>query len=144
MKVIKLIIFSMLPFLAFALQAQNSANKNLAAPPPWGPVGYDDVRYYYLPDVESYYDIYAEQFVCNIDGGWLHRTRLLSPNRNYDLYDGYKVVMMDYKGSAPYKFFNDQKIEYPIGYRGPEQKTIGEKPDKRNSGRKNKDKEDLD
>jgi hypothetical protein len=89
--------------------------------------------------VESYYDIYAAQFVCYIEGEWIHRGRLPSPNRKYDLYEGYKIVMEDYKGSAPYKFFEDQKKKYPIGYRGPEQKTIGEKPGKGNTGKKNKD-----
>lgn len=128
--------------IASVLLAQDK-NFDLVSPPSWGPVGYPDARYYYLPDVESYYDIYAEQFICNIDGGWLHRTRLPSPNRNYDLYDGYKIVMEDYKGSAPYKFFQDQKIKYPKGYRGPAQKTIGEKPGNGNSGKNNKDKDDL-
>ena len=33
----------------------------------------------------------------------------------------------------------DQKMKYPIGYRGPEQETISEKPGKGNSGKKDKD-----
>ena len=82
----KLLFFGIPLFFVFAMQAQDSPNKNLTSPPLWGPAGYSDVRYYYLPDVESYYDIYASQFVCNIDGEWLHRKRLLSPNKNYDLY----------------------------------------------------------
>lgn len=127
MKTIKFLILGVFLFFAFAMQAQNAMKKNLV-PPPWGPVGYTDVRYYYLPDVESYYDIYASQFVVNTNDEWLHKKRLPSPNKNYDLYDGYKIVMEDYLGSAPYKFFEDQKMKYPIGYRGPEQKTIGEKP----------------
>jgi len=130
----------MVVVISAALFGQDTLNKNIPSPPPWGPEGYENVRYYYLPDVEAYYDIYAEQFVCNYDGKWIHKTRLPSPNRNYDLYDGYKVVMKDYLGSAPYKFFEDQKIKYPKGYVGPDQKTIGEKPVKGNSGKKNKNK----
>lgn len=129
----------MVILISNALLAQDPAKNNLDSPPPWGPAGYIDVRYYYLPDVESYYDIYAEQFVCNIDGEWLHRNRLPSQYRNYDLYEGYKIVMEDYKGNAPYKFFEDQKVKYPIGYRGPEQKTIGENPNKENSDKEIKD-----
>jgi hypothetical protein len=135
MKRIKLSIFCIFLLFAFAIQAQS----NLAPPPPaWGPAGYTDVRYYYLPDVESYYDIYASQFVCYINGEWLHKNRLSNPNKNYDLYDGYKIVMEDYVGSAPYQFFQDQKLKYPVGYRGAEQKTIGEKPVDGKSGKKNK------
>jgi hypothetical protein len=138
MKAIKLIFTGMAILIVSVLFAQDK-NLELVSPPSWGPAGYPDARYYYLPDVESYYDIYAEQFICNIDGGWLHRTRLPSPNRHYNLYDGYKVVMEDYLGSAPYKFFADQKEKYPIGYRGPVQKNIGKKSGKKDSG-KNSDK----
>lgn len=140
MNKIKLLIFGVFIFFTFAIQAQESLDYNLVPPPSWGPAGYTDVRYYYLPDVESYYDIYASQFVCYINGEWLHRNSLSSPNKNYDLYDGYKIVMEDYLGSAPYQFFQDQKMKYPIGYRGEEQKTIGKKPVDEKSGKKKKNK----
>ena len=119
-------------FFAFTLHAQESENQTIYTPPPWGPEGYTDVRYYYLPDVEAYYDIQASQFICYIDGGWLHKSRLPWPNKNYDLYEGYKVVMTEYHGNAPYKFFDEHKAKYEEGYRGPAQKTIGKKPEKGN------------
>ena len=76
MKTTKILIFGIFLFFAFALQAQDTPRINLV-PPPWGPVGYaEDVRYYYLPDLESYYDIYASQFVVNTNDEWMHKKRL--------------------------------------------------------------------
>ena len=126
----------MVLILAGTLQAQVSVNINIGTPPLWGPVGYTEVRYYYLPDVEAYYDIQASQFICYVEGDWVHRTHLPSQYRSYDLYGGYKVVMTDYHGNAPYVYFKDHKEKYAKGYRGPVQKTYGEKPEKGNQGKK--------
>jgi hypothetical protein len=135
MKVLKSLIAGVAMIFACSLQAQVPDGITVGTPPPWGPVGYPDVRYYYIPDVEAYYDIHASQFICNIDGGWLHRNRLPSPYKNYDLYDGYKVVLTDYQGNVPYKFFDEHKEKYAKGYRGKEQKTIGGKPGNGNQGK---------
>lgn len=129
-------VLGIVVLLSGALHAQVSVNVNIGVPPPWGPVGYAEARYYYLPDVEAYYDIQASMFICYVGGTWVHRAHLPSVYRNYDLYDGYKVVMTDYQGSAPYHRFSEYKSKYAKGYRGPAQKTIGQKPGKGNSGAK--------
>ena len=139
MKSLKFIVIGMMILFAGAARAQVSVNVSIGTPPLWGPAGYTDVRYYYLPDVEAYYDIQAAQFICMVDGNWIHRTYLPSPYKKYDLYGGYKVVITDYNGSAPYKDFSQHKSKYAKGYRGPEQKNIGEKPGKGNSGAKSSD-----
>jgi hypothetical protein len=120
-------------FLATAVQAQVTVNINIGTPPPWGPVGYTEVRYYYLPDVEAYYDIQASMFIYYVGGTWVHRDYLPKRYRSYDLYGGYKVVMTDYRGDAPYTYFNEHKTKYSKGYHGQSQKTIGERPGEGNS-----------
>ncbi len=129
----------MLFFSAIAVQAQMTVNVDTGSPPPWGPVGYTDARYYYLPDVESYYDVHATMFICFVEGAWVHRAHLPSRYKRYDLYKGYKVVITDYHGSAPYANFKEHKAKYAKGYHGPKQKTIGEKPGKENTNSKNSD-----
>lgn len=135
MKYFKIFLFGLVLFLAGSLQAQVSVNVTVGVPPPWGPVGYTEVRYYYLPDVEAYYDIQNSMFICFVQGAWVHRSHLPSPYKNYDLYSGYKVVMNDYHGNAPYKDFKEYKMKYGKGYRGPEQKMYGEKPGKGDPGK---------
>lgn len=133
MKILKLFIIVLALFLAGTTQAQVSVNVNIGSPPMWGPVGYTNVQYYYLPDVEAYYDVPSAMFIYQSGGVWIHRTYLPVRYRNYDLYSGYKVVMTDYHGSKPYYHHRDYKVRYAKGYHGPAQKNIGEKPGKGNS-----------
>jgi hypothetical protein len=51
MKPLKLFVFGIVLILASTLQAQVSVNVSIGPPPPRGPVGYSQVRYYYLPDM---------------------------------------------------------------------------------------------
>ena len=128
MKILKLFFIGVNLFLANSLQAQVSVNVNIGTPPPWGPAGYTEVRYYYLPDVEAYYDVQTSMFIYFGGGVWVHRTYLPTQYRSYDLYSGYKVVMTDYRGETPYNNFADYKTRYAKGYHGAAQKTIGERP----------------
>lgn len=136
MKNLKLIAFGIVLLISGATQAQVSLSVNIGTPPLWGPVGYTDARYYYLPDVEAYYDVPSSMFIYFDGGTWVHRRYLPRQYRGYDLYNGYKVVMTDYRGNAPYTYFSDYKVKYAKGYRGQAQKTIGVKPTKGNSGAK--------
>lgn len=137
MKALKLIVLGTVLFLAGALQAQVSVNVHMSVPPPWGPVGFSEARYYYLPDVEAYYDVPSSMFIYNNGRTWVHRAHLPSRYRNYDLYGGYKVVMTDYRGDAPYMHFKDHQMKYGRGYHGEAQRTIGERPGRGNPGMKN-------
>ncbi|OFX34480.1 MAG: hypothetical protein A2X08_10245 [Bacteroidetes bacterium GWA2_32_17] len=133
MKAIKLILLGTVLFLTSIVQAQVSVNVNIGSPPSWGPVGYTEVRYYYLPDVEAYYDVQTSMFIYFGEGVWVHRAYLPARYRDYDLYYGYKVVMPNYHGNSPYVHFKEYRMKYAKGYHGKEQKTIGQKPGKGNS-----------
>ncbi len=128
MKILKLVILGIALFIVGTLKAQVAVTVNLGIAPMWGPVGYSSAQYYYLPDVEAYYDIPSRMFIYQSGGVWVHRTYLPSRYRNYDLYNGYKVVMTDYHGSRPYYQHKDYKRKYAKGYHGPAQHNIGERP----------------
>jgi len=134
MKSLTIFLFGTALFLAVATKAQVSVNVNIGAPPMWGPAGYSNVQYYYLPDVYAYYDINKSMFIYQSNGVWIHRTYLPTRYRNYDLYNGYKVVMTDYHGSRPYYNHNEYKHKYAKGYRGQVQHNIGERSEHGNSG----------
>jgi hypothetical protein len=137
MKTLKLIVIGMVLFLASAVQAQVSVKVHMGVPPPWGPVGFSEARYYYLPDVEAYYDVPSSMFIYNSGGTWVHRAHLPGRFKNYDLYGGYKVVMTDYRGDAPYTHFREHQKQYARGYHGEAQRTIGERPGRGNPGIRN-------
>lgn len=128
MKFFRLFVLGMALLLAGATQAQISIRFNIGSPPSWGPQGYSDVRYYYLPDVQAYYDVPSSMFIYFEGNSWVRRSYLPSRYRNYDLYRGYKVVMNDYHGNTPYRYYDQHKKYYNKGYNNGYQRTNGERP----------------
>lgn len=127
MKYLKATCIILVLLVSGAAKAQVSVNINLGTPPTWGPVGYTNARYYYLPDIQAYYDIQSSMFVYNNGKYWMRSTYLPFGYRNYDLYNGYKVVMTNYKGPSPYIYYTEYKVKYPKGYHPSMQPTNGQK-----------------
>ena len=137
MKTIKLLTLALILAFAGSAYGQFSINVRIGTPPSWGPAGYSGVRYYYLPDIETYYDVQNSSFIYLSGNRWIHSRNLPARYRNYDLNRGYKVVMTDYRGNTPYINFRDHRMKYAKGYRGAEQHNIGERKDNRNNQRSN-------
>ncbi len=95
--------------LTFKSRAQVSVNINIGVQPAWGPVGYDYVDYYYLPDIESYYYVPKKQFIYLGARGWVFTASLPSRYNGYNLYNGYKVVINSHQ---PYRYFESHKVKY--------------------------------
>lgn len=125
MKILKLLALGIVLFASNTIHAQVSVNVNIGTAPSWGPSGYSNVDYYYLPDIEAYYDIRATQFIYLNSGTWTRSRSLPGQYRNYNLNNGYKVVLNDYHGSRPYSNFKSHKVKYYKGYHGKAQKSIG-------------------
>ena len=122
MKTLKIItIATLLLFASNTMQSQVSVNINLGVQPNWGPVGYSSVDYYYIPDVQAYYDVRATQFIYLNGGTWIRSGHLPYQYRNYDLNRGYKVVLNDYHGTRPYSQYKYHKQKYYKGYGKPQQ-----------------------
>ncbi len=130
MKTLKLVALGIVLFFASATQAQISVHFNIGSQPQWAPVGYEDSRYYYLPDVEAYYDVRNSMFIYYEGNSWIHRSYLPNRYRNYDLYNGYKVAMRDYRGSTPYYNHREYRAKYANGRNRFVQRTIGSRPER--------------
>jgi len=89
--------------------AQIRINVNIGSQPLWGPVGYDHVDYYYLPEIDSYYYVPTRQYIFMSNGAWVWRSSLPDRYRNFDLYRTYKVVL---NGDRPYLRYNDHRNTY--------------------------------
>lgn len=94
----KLIFTAALLVSCISIQVANAQigfriNLNIGSQPDWGPVGYDHADYYYMPDVDAYYDVPAHQYVYFENNVWVHRASLPARYSNYNLYNGYKVVV---------------------------------------------------
>ena len=109
MKKIFITLLVAIGFISFQSSAQVSINVNIGSQPLWGPVGYDHVNYYYLPDVESYYYVPKKQFIYLDNGRWKFSRSLPPRYRGYDLYNGYKVVI---NSRNAYHHFDSDRLRY--------------------------------
>ena len=92
-KIILLLALMLTGFLSKSAQAQVDFRVNISTQPIWGPVGYDHVEYYYLPDIQAYYYVPTHKYVYEENGRWISRSHLPRRYGNYDMYGGRKVVM---------------------------------------------------
>lgn len=93
MESLKLLTTGMFLFLASIIQAQNN-NPIINAPCSDMKKTYAEnakVNYYFLPDVEAYYDVNSSMFIYREGNIWVHKTKLPVKFKNYDLYCGYKI-----------------------------------------------------
>jgi hypothetical protein len=125
MKAIKFFVLGVIMAIAGTAQGQISVNVHLGTAPAWGPRGYDGARYYYLPDVEAYYDVNTSMFIYISGNTWIRRSYLPSRYRGYDLYHGRKVVMNNYHGNTPYYNHNVYRAKYGRGNQRAPQQNMG-------------------
>ncbi|MDD5149945.1 MAG: hypothetical protein PHC28_05610 [Flavobacterium sp.] len=101
--------------LMFTLQAnaQFSVSVNLGLRPQWHNQTHcnDDVSYYYLPEIEAYYDVNSAVFIYNGPRGWVRTAYLPEYCRDYDVNRGYRVAV-NYRGHSPYVNFNSDREKY--------------------------------
>ena len=123
-----------------SIKAQVSVNINAGSKPEWAPVVASDVEYYYLPEVDSYYDIRNGQFISLNNGKWIRAKNLPGRYRNYNLYKGNTVVLYDYRGKSPYTKYKFHKVKYHKGnnqnHKGNNQNHKGNNQNHKNEGKK--------
>lgn len=96
--------------LAFnSSQAQVRFQINIGSQPVWGPVGYDHVEYYYIPDIDAYYYVPRHQYVYYRGDRWVFSNSLPGRYRDFDLYHSYKVVENE---PRPYMHHDADKVKY--------------------------------
>lgn len=94
MKIKFIVTFFLFSICLFnSAHAQLDVNFNIGLQPAWGPVGYDRVENYYLPDIETYYNLSSHQYTYLVNGHWVSAYSLPQNCRNYDLFKSHKVVM---------------------------------------------------
>ncbi|MNJ99447.1 hypothetical protein D3C87_172230 [compost metagenome] len=110
MNAIKLVV-ALVMFTSYS-QAQVSVNVSIGARPAPAPVVYNEARYYYLPEIESYYDIPNRQYVYIDNGAWVRRASLPVIYSHYNIYKRPKVIVNNYYGNAPYTYYKAHKAKH--------------------------------
>ena len=107
----KIVFFGLLLMLVIPpIHAQIHVNVNIGTPS-WGPPATNE-NYYYLPDIDSYYDIRSAQFIYLSSGIWIRNKRLPSRYSNYNLQRGNVVLLPYYAGKSPYSHYSNHKKNY--------------------------------
>ena len=121
MKITKFLLATLVCITFGSAQAQVRVETTTTSLPDWGVAGNDNATYYYIPDIESYYDVRTRNFVHMNNGAWTRTTTLPPAHRDFDLYNGYKVVLTDDK--EPFADYDNMRVKYAKGFKGDPQKT---------------------
>ncbi len=119
-KIIQIIAVASIFFLclgSMTVFAQRPGEGVNVVPPPWAPY-YENVnmiRYYYIPDIECYYDVWNHEFVYLEDGNWMFGATLPPIYSWLDLNTAF-IVLLDYNVFEPWMHFHHYVSHYPRYY----------------------------
>jgi hypothetical protein len=112
----RLLLLIVALFLTSTVDAQLriNLNFNIDRQPIWGPTGFDHAEYYYLPDIDVFYNVPQQKFYYNQGGRWISNSSLPSRYHSFDLYSSYKVVVNE---PTPYRNAQKYRTQY-ASYKG--------------------------
>jgi hypothetical protein len=75
--------------------------------PAWGPVAPAGAQYYYVPEIDGYYDLATRNYLVQRNGRW-------TPVANVQGYNpaSFHPVVVDYRGRQPWAQYNDHHARY--------------------------------
>ncbi len=127
MKAIKMAVVAMVCMAAASVQAQVSINVNIGSAPVYHAPRYEapvyeepvcevPVRaqfdYYFLPEINAYYDVHHTEYIYLERGNWVRSRRLPVAYCNFDVRRARTIVINDYHGSRPYDNYNRHRVQY--------------------------------
>ncbi|MBF9239012.1 hypothetical protein I2I05_16540, partial [Hymenobacter sp. BT683] len=86
---------------------QAKYDKATVTAPSWGPALPAGKRYYYIPEVDGFYDVPAREYVVKRSGRWIRATSLQGANTTT-----FHPVVMDYLGSEPWSLYTAYQAKY--------------------------------
>lgn len=119
-------------FFAFLLAGSSGAqvkiniNFNLDTQPAWGPVGYEYVEYYYIPEIDIYYNVPEGLYFYYYNGHWIGRATLPPRFHSFNVYHAYKVVINE---NEPWRHEKEYRGKYERYRRNHDQEIIRDSHD---------------
>jgi hypothetical protein len=83
--------------------------------PQWGPSYYDGTRYYYLPDIETYYDVYTHEFIYLNRAQWIYSPYLPAIYPDFNLNNSF-VVLVNSNINQPWMHHHYYVSHFPRYY----------------------------
>jgi hypothetical protein len=115
MKTLKLLAIGIILLVSSSIQAQVSVNLNIGTAPSWGLWMHKQNTI--ICQMFKLIMTLELQFVYFGNNRWVRSRYLPRQYRNYDLYNGYKVVLNGYHGNRPYAHYRNHRQRYSANYR---------------------------
>ena len=77
-----------------------------------------NVRYYYYPNLEAYFDNLELVYHYKVNGQWEKAENLPTNYGGYSLFNKVRVNITDYDGDEPYQLLKIHKKMYPYNSKG--------------------------
>ena len=77
-----------------------------------------NVRYYYYPNLEAYFDTLELVYHYKVNGKWEKAENLPANYGGYSLFNKSRVNITDYDGDEPYQLIKIHKKMYPYNSKG--------------------------
>ncbi len=77
-----------------------------------------EIRYYYFPNIEAYFDLQETVYLYKEDGQWVEAEELPANYGGYSLYNKVRVTIENYDGDEPYLMLAEHKKMYPYNSKG--------------------------
>ncbi|GGH27120.1 hypothetical protein FAZ19_18715 [Sphingobacterium alkalisoli] len=109
----KKIVYFALVFLGVGFvqvgKAQVNVSVNIGSQPLWGPVGHAYAHYYYMPEIDVYYDVIHRRYTYYQGNRWITKSKLPGRYKKFNLYRTYKVVLND---RNPWQYHRTHRNSY--------------------------------
>ncbi len=76
------------------------------------------LRYYYFPNLQSYFDLLKNEYIFKLNGEWQYAKELPQNYGGYSLYKGSRTFITDYDGEEPFLYIDLHKKQYPYSKNG--------------------------
>jgi hypothetical protein len=98
----------------FSVNAQETEEKKLTIDPQTN----CELRYFYFPNMEAYYDLKKEIFHFQENNTWIINKQLPNNYGGYSLYKKERVILTDFEGDNPEQLIKIHRKMYPYNAKG--------------------------
>lgn len=116
MKKITLLAVGIFFFITQNTTAQINMNDATGTIKKTGINNFVPIRYYYYPNLQTYYDTKNGLYISLQNGNWITSEKLDLTTRGYCIKNGAHENIKDYDGDEPYTLLCEHKLQYPADY----------------------------
>lgn len=80
------------------------------------PSTFVEVRYYYYPNLEAYFDTKIAMYIYKQHGEWIKSEQINTAFRGYSVRNGQYVMLKGFTEDNPYTLIEEHKQKYPADY----------------------------